>query len=72
MDPKVVAPPMKAIFWIYKHSKGWKNAQELTATGPSGLTFFSHFITATFGLLLASIDAAMTNIPYTTEYLPLP
>jgi hypothetical protein len=71
MDPAVAAaPPMKVIFSIDQHTRGWRKAKEFTATGPSGLTF-SHFIAATHDPLLVSFDATMANIPYATGYSPL-
>jgi hypothetical protein len=71
MDPSVAAaPPMKIVFSIEDHIKGWRKAREFTATGPSGLTF-SHFIAATYDPLLASFDATMANIPYATGYSPI-
>jgi hypothetical protein len=71
MDPSVAAaPPMKIVFSIEDHIKGWRKAREFTATGPSGLTF-SHFIAATYDPLLASFDATMANIQYATGYSPI-
>jgi hypothetical protein len=71
LDPKVAsAPPMKVIFSVEKHSKGWRKANEFTATGPAGWTF-SHFIAATFDPPLAFFDTMMANIPYTTGYSSL-
>jgi hypothetical protein len=68
MDPVVVtAPPMKVIFLIDQHIRGWCKAREFTASVPTGLTF-SHFIAASYDPLLASFDATMANIPYATGY----
>jgi hypothetical protein len=68
MDSRVAAaPPMKVVFSVDQHIKGWRKARELTATGPSGLTF-SHFIAATYDPVLASFDVTMANIPYATGY----
>jgi hypothetical protein len=68
MDPVVAnAPPMKVIFSIDQHIRGSRKAQEFTASGPTGLTF-SHFIAASYDLLLASFDVTMANIPYATGY----
>jgi hypothetical protein len=68
MDSSVVAaPPMKVIFSVDQHIKGWRKAREFTATGPLGLTF-SHFIATTYDPVLASFDATMANIPYATGY----
>ena len=71
MDPAVAAaPPMKVIFSIDQHTRGWRKAKEFTATGPSGLTF-SHFIAATYDPLLALFDATMANVPHATGCSPL-
>jgi hypothetical protein len=68
MDPSVAeAPPMKVIFSVDQHIKGWQKAREFTASGPSGLTF-SHFIAATYDPALPSFDVTMVNIPYATGY----
>jgi hypothetical protein len=71
MSPAVVAsPPMKVIFSVQDHIKGWRKAREFTASGPTGVTF-SHFIAGTFDSTIASFDATMANIPYTTGYSSL-
>jgi hypothetical protein len=71
MDPAVVkAPPMKVVFSIQQHIRGWRKAREFTATAPTGLNF-SHFIAASYDPILASFDATMANIPYATGYSSL-
>jgi hypothetical protein len=71
MDPRVMAaPPMKVIFSVEQHIKGWRKAREFTASGPSGLTFL-HFIADTYDPMLALFDATMANIPYATGYSSL-
>jgi hypothetical protein len=69
MDPVVAnAPPIKAIFSIDQHIRGWRKAREFTASGPTGLTFSHYFIAASYDPLLASFDVTMANIPYVTGY----
>jgi hypothetical protein len=64
------APPMRVVFSVDEHIKGWRKAREFTASGPSGLTF-SHFIAGTYDQTIASFDATMANIPYATGYSSL-
>jgi hypothetical protein len=71
MDPAVAnAPPMKVVFSIQQHIRGWKKAREFTASAPTGLTFL-HFISAAYDPILASFDTTMVNIPYATGYSSL-
>jgi hypothetical protein len=64
------APPMRVVFSVEEHIKGWRKAREFPASGPSGLTF-SHFFAGTYDPMIASFNATMANIAYATGYSSL-